>query len=141
MAMTSEEFRQLCSLANDRDQKHYAWIRHLLLLASGALTALVAFRAGTQSIGVALLFLRIGWVSLGLGILLGAFCLHGEVWTASKLAKLAAKEMMERLRQGESSPPSPIFANRPALYRWAEKCFYACLVVAVISLVTHAVLR
>jgi hypothetical protein len=143
MAMTTEEteeFRQLCSLANDRDQKHYAWIRHLLLLASGALTALVAFRAGTQSIGVALLFLRIGWVSLGLGILLGAFCLHGEVWTASKLAKLAAQEAIERSRRGESSP-SPIFANRPALYRWAEKCFYASLVVAVISLVTHAVLR
>jgi hypothetical protein len=134
--MTTEEFRHLCNLASDRDQKHYAWIRHLLLLASGALTALVAFRAGTQSIGVALLFLRIGWVSLGFGILLGAFCLHGEVWTARKLAELAA----ERLRQGEPLS-SPIVANRPARYRWAEKGFYAFLIVAVISLVTHAVLR
>jgi hypothetical protein len=134
--MTTDDFRHLCDLANDRDQKHYAWIRHLLLLASGALTALVAFRSGTQSIGVALWFLRIGWVSLGLGILLGAFCLHGEVWTASTLAKLAA----ERLRQGESLS-SPVFANRPPVYRWAEKCFYAFLIAAVISLVTHAVLR
>jgi hypothetical protein len=82
------------------------------------------------------LFLRIGWVSLGLGIVLGAFCLHGEVWTASTLAKLAA----ERLRQGESLS-LPIFANRPPVYRWAEKCFYGSLIVAVISLVTHAVLR
>jgi hypothetical protein len=138
--MTPEDFRQLCALADDRDKKRYAWIRQLLIVASGALTALVAFRAGSQSTGAALLFLRISWVALGFGILLGALSLHGEIWTAAELARLAAKEAAERSPRSDSSP-SPVVANRPALYRWAERLFYTSLILAVISLVAHAVLR
>ena len=138
--MTSEEFRQLCLLAEQRDQKHYAWIRQLLLLASGALTALVAFRAGSQSVGLSLWSLRIAWVALGLSILLGAFSLHGEVWSTAELARLAAKEAKERLYSGATGI-SPIVANRPERYTRAEGAFYTCLVVSVVALVIHAVLR
>ena len=138
--MTSEEFRQLCVLAEERDLKHYAWIRQLLLLASGALTALVAFRAGAQSVGPALWSLRVAWVALGFSILLGAFSLHGEVWSAAELARLAAKEAAERLRSGATGI-SPIVANKPPRYARAEGAFYTCLVTSVVALVMHAVLR
>jgi hypothetical protein len=138
--MTTEEFRQLCALAEQRDQKHYSWIRQLLLLASGALTALVAFRAGAQSVGPALWSLRVGWVALGISILLGAFCLHGEVWTAAELARLAAKDAKDRLESGRTGI-SPIVTNRPACYTRAERAFYISLVLSVLALVVHAVLR
>ena len=138
--MTTEEFRQFLALADDREAKKYAWLRQLLVIASAALTALVAFRAGSQSTGMALLFLRVAWVSLGLGILLGALSLHAEVWTAAELVRLASKEARERSSSGATAP-SPIVAQRPPIYRWAETFFYVCLTVAVVSLVTHAVLR
>jgi hypothetical protein len=138
--MTTEEFRQFLALADDREAKRYAWLRQLLVISSGALTALVAFRAGAQSVGLALLFLRIAWVALGLGILLGALSLHAEVWTAAELVRLASQQARERSSSGATGP-SPVVAKRPGFYRWAERLFYLCLIVAVISLVSHAVLR
>ena len=112
----------------------------LLLLASAALTALVAFRAGAQSIGPALWSLRVGWVALGLSILLGAFSLHGEVWTVAELARLVANDMQDRLQTGRTGI-SPIVTNKPARYSRAERAFYTCLVISVVALVLHAVLR
>src|SRR5438270_7907953 len=92
-------------------------------LASGALTALVAFRAGTESTGVALWSLRVGWVALGLSILLGALSLHGEVWIAAELSRRAATQAKERLYSGETGL-SPIVAHRPARYERSERAFY-----------------
>jgi hypothetical protein len=138
--MTSDDLRQIIALGDKRDEKHYAWVRQLLVLASGTLAALVAFRAGVQSTGIALLMLRIAWVSLGLGILLGALSLHGEVAKASLLAKAAAAKALEQSRRGETWT-LPVIAKKPAIYRCAEWLFYSALIVAVVSLVTHAVLR
>lgn len=138
--MTTEEFRQFLALTADREQKRYAWLRQLLVIASAALTALVAFRAGAQSTGIALLLLRIAWVSLGLGILLGALSLHAEVWIAAELVRLVSQQTKERSTSGATGP-MPVVAKTPPHYRWAERLFYLCLTVAVISLVAHAVLR
>jgi hypothetical protein len=137
--MTQQEFRDLCDLAKDRDQKHYSWIRQLLILASGALTALVAFRAGSNSTGIALWSLRVAWVALGLSILLGAFSLHGEVWTARELARGVAEQIKQRFSSGEA--PSLVVANRLPRYERAETWFYRSLIAAVIALVLHAVVR
>jgi hypothetical protein len=138
--MTPENLRQIIALGDDRDQKHYAWIRQLLVLASGTLAALVAFRAGAQSTGIALLALRIAWVALGLSILLGALSLRGEVSKAALLVKAAAAKAIEQSRRGETWT-SPVVAAKPAIYRWAEVLFYLALIVAVVALVVHAVLR
>ena len=138
--MTPEEFRQLCDLAKDRDQKHYAWIRQLLVLSSGALTALVAFRADAHSTGIALWFLRVVWVALGLSILLGSLSLHGEVWTARELARLAAEQAKERFSSDETGI-SPIVAMRHPRYERAERWFYRLLIFSVSALVLHAVVR
>lgn len=138
--MLKDDLQRIAALAVDRDQKHYAWIRQLLLLASGTLAALVAFRAGAQSTGAALWALRVAWVSLGLGILLGAAALHAEVWIAAALVKRSVAEALERAsRPGDS--PSPVVANKPALYKAADLGFRLSLLVAVVALVAHAVLR
>lgn len=137
--MTQQEFRDLCDLAKDRDEKHYSWIRQLLVLASGALTALVAFRAGFHSTGIALWSLRVAWVALGLSILHGASALHGEVWTARALAMGVGEQIKQRFSSGEG--PSPVVANRPPRYERAERWLYRSLIVAVIALVVHAVAR
>jgi hypothetical protein len=138
--MTAEELREVFALADKREEKRFAWLRQLLVLASGSLTALIAFRAGAQSTGAALLFLRSAWVSLGVAILLGAFSLHGEVWFARELVRLVVEENKARKVSG-ANLPSPSVARLPTRYRWAEILFYIALLVAVISLVMHAVLR
>jgi len=138
--MTADNLRQIIAMGDSRDEKHYAWIRQLLVLASGTLAALVAFRAGAQSTGIALLALRIAWVALGLSILLGALSLRGEVAKAALLAKAATAKAIEQSRKGEAWT-LPVTAAKPAIYRWAEVLFYAALIVAVVSLVVHAVLR
>lgn len=138
--MNTTKLQQLCDLAAKRDDKRYGWIRQLLLLASGSLTALVAFRAGEQSQGLALLCLQIAWATLGSGILLGASALHGEVWKATELAAgFAAAVKAEYDRSGV--PPSGIAATLPARYKRAEKGCYISLLVAVVALVAHAILR
>lgn len=138
--MKADELREIFALVDAREEKRYAWLRQLLLLASGSLTALVAFRAGAQSTGMALFFLRVAWISLGSAILLGAFSLHGEIWMAQDLVRLVVEENKERNLSG-AHPPSPSVARLPARYRWSERLFYAALVAAVISLVAHAVIR
>lgn len=138
--MTPDSLRQIIALGDARDEKHYAWIRQLLVLASGTLAALVAFRAGAQSTGISLLALRIAWIALGLGILLGAFSLRGEVSKAALLVKAAAAKAIEQSQRGEEWT-SPVVADKPRIYRCSEVLFYLSLIVAVVSLVVHAVLR
>ena len=138
--MTPENLRQIIALSDERDQKHYAWIRQLLVLASGTLAALVAFRAGAQSSGICLLALRIAWVSLGLSILFGALSLHGEVSKAALLVKAAADKAIEQSQRGEAWT-SPVVAKKRPIYKLSEVLFYSALIVAVVSLVVHAVLR
>ena len=142
--MNQEEFRQLCALAEKRNEKNQAWLRQLLMIASAALTALVTFRTGDQSIGLSLWCLRTGWVALGLGILLGAFSLHGEVWTTSEIARLAGEAAKTRCSGplgSSTSGPIPIFCTLPKRYQIAQTGFYGCLMLAVLALVSHAVLR
>jgi hypothetical protein len=138
--MTAEELRAVFALADAREQKHYAWLRQLLVLASGALTVLVALRAGAQSTGAALFWLRGAWVSLGIAIVFGAFSLHGEVWMARELVRLTVEENKQRNLSG-SRLPSPSVARLPARYIWSERLFYTALLAAVVSLVLYAVLH
>jgi hypothetical protein len=138
--MTADELRNVFALADQREEKRYAWLRQLVVLAAGSLTALVAFRAGAQSAGIALGFLRAAWISLGVAIVLGAYCLHGEVWLARELVRLVVEENKARKASG-AQQPSPSVAHLPKRYLWAERLFYTALLVAVVCLVTHAVLR
>jgi hypothetical protein len=82
----------------------------------------------------------IAWVALGLSILLCALSVRGEVSKAALLAKAAADKAIEQSQRGEAWT-SPVTAAKPAIYRWSEVLFYAALIVAVLSLVVHAVLR
>jgi cytochrome c biogenesis protein CcdA len=137
--MTADDLRQVFALAADREQKRYAFLRQLLVLASGALTALVAFRAGTASTGAALWALRVAWVALGAGILSGAFALHGEVWLAAGLARQAATAAKSKSQPGAGL--GPIAANLPPRYQRAVRVCYTSLLLAVLALVAHALLR
>jgi len=137
--MTDKEFQSVIDLAKERDRKLYDWLRHLVLLASGALTVLVALHPQSPVGCWPLLCLRLAWIALGLGILLGAFALHGEVWSAGALAR----QVGARLSDMPSQTGATLFVGTtlPKRYERARFCCYASLIVAVCSLVIYSVIR
>jgi hypothetical protein len=138
--MTQQDLKGLFDLAKERDQKMYAWLRHLVLLASGALTALVSLHAGAQSTEASLLFVRVAWLALGIGIVLGAFSLHGEVWISAELTKKLGRQLSARPADFNEQL-SPVLVTLPARYKWCTHFSYVSLVIAVVALVAYAISR
>lgn len=85
--MNPEELREVCAWAERRDEVLYRWVRHMILLATGSLSLLVALQSHHPDPGPALVFLRSAWISLGLCILLGSVVSYKEVWTRKALVK------------------------------------------------------
>ena len=134
--MTPEDANALSESVKKRNEKYYAWIRHLILLASGSLTVLVALYTKQPVSGFSLFCMKAAWVSLGLGILLGSVCLHGEVKSAVEMARLMG-EAVSSPRYGHTA----IHVILPARYKACEYACYVSLVCAVVSLVLFGVAR
>src|SRR4051812_3555475 len=64
---------------DERNEKRYAWIRYLLLLASGSLSVLISFNKDKQLTCLEHILFSIALLSLGLGILFGVIYLYVEV--------------------------------------------------------------
>ena len=131
--------QELAGLVKQREEKRYAWLRHLLLLASGSLSVLVSLRTGSHTVGLPHYCIAAGLASLGLGILLGAVSLYGEVRTAHDLVKRMSEEGLRRLKN-PGTPDELVSAQLPAGYAFAERVCYLSLVVSVISLVIYAII-
>jgi hypothetical protein len=131
-------YRQLAELSQIQMEKHYAWLRHLLLLASGTLSVLVALRASPPTAQTPHLFLSVALASLGLGILLGAVSLYGEYRIAIETVKKTGEELLRRLNNPGTADKS-FAVKAPTACIISERACYAFLVVAVISLVIHAI--
>lgn len=134
----NDSYQILAEVVQRREEKRYLWLKQLLLLATGTLSVLVSFRAGTTHTHTAHVFLSVGLASLGLGILFGSISLYGEVRMAHDAVEQTARELRRRLSNPET-PAEPIFAKRPVFYAIAQGCCYTVLVVAMISLVTYAI--
>ena len=134
-----EFFSRMEILIKEKESKRYAWLRHLLLLASGSLSVLVSLR-GTSPIGCLPHYcMAAGVASLGLGILCGAVALHGEVWTAHDLVVQMSK-YRDSLLVDPTTPFPGVLSKNPKRYRIAERLFYFFLVIAVLALVFYSVL-
>jgi len=138
--MNEKEHQELFGMMKEREEKRCAWLRHLLIIASGALTVLVSLHADKASTGISLLCMRIAWVSLGSGILLGSICLYGEVWHSSEMVNRMVEALLERDFRGVAVPNS-IFVLRPWWHKWSELLCYCSLVISVVALVAFALTR
>lgn len=131
--------RELVTLIEQREEKHYAWLRHILLLASGSLSVLISLRTGVHTVGFAHVCISAALASLGLGILLGAVSLHGEVTMKNVIIKRICEEAIRAL-QNPGTADEPVTAQLPFLYRAAQKLCYLSLAVSVSALVTYAII-
>ena len=134
-----DDFQELVQLSEKRDEKSYAWLRYLILLASGALTVLVSLQSGKSQVGLAALCLKVAWGTLGLGILLASVSLFGETWIAREMVKQFVEEKKRRLSSDDQTPWR-IVVRTPHILHWSERLAYISLIAALISLVTFAIL-
>ena len=133
--MNANDIRELFDMASKREEKKYAWLRWLLLLAAGAFTILVSFQTNKSSYDIARLLMRIAWGGLGLGILTGALALYGEVYKITILVKKLAVELNK-----EPEHRLPVTAKPTLLQRVSEPICYASLVISVLAMTTVAIL-
>ena len=138
--MNEQEHREIFALMKEREEKRCAWLRHLLIIASGALTVLVSLHADKASTGVSLLFMRVAWIGLGAGILLGSVCLHGEVWHSSEMVDKNVEALLQRDYRGVPIPDH-IVILRPWWLKWSERFCYCSLIISVVALVAFALTR
>ena len=134
--MTPSETQLLSEAVEVRNKKHYDWIRSLVLLASGALAVVVSLHSDKQLAGMPLIYMKVAWVSLGIGILLGSVSLHGEVWTSEETAQRLA-DALSRPHPGNIT----VYVALPWRYRVSTTICHLSLVCAVISFVLYAVSR
>lgn len=139
--MNRDEYLALLQTAQKRNAALYGWLRYLVGLASGSLAVLVSL-SGTGTPGsMAALCMRGCWISLGLGILLGASALYGEVWLARALVKRLLE--LDRSRScgdttGAGLPPAAVALPEP--FSRCEQGCYLALLVAVGFLIGFAIL-
>ena len=138
--MNEQEHRELFALMKEREEKRCAWLRHLLIIASGALTVLVSLHADKASTGTSLLCMRAAWIGLGSGILLGAVCLYDEVWHSSEMVNKNVEALLQRDYRGIPIP-THIIVFRPWWHKWSERLCYCSLVISVVALVAFALTR
>jgi hypothetical protein len=131
--------KDLEGLVNQQENKRYARLRHILLLASGSLSVLISLRAGFHDFGFPRYCISTALASLGLGILFGAVAIHGEVATAQDLVNQKKAQGRQLLDNPEANV-APILSALPRRYAWAERLCYFSLIVSVISLVLYAII-
>jgi hypothetical protein len=139
--MTKEELQEIFAWAEQRDAKLYAWLRHLILLGAGALSVLVALQPVHSATGLAAVFMRGAWISLGLGILLASVRLYAEVWTEKIKVKRLVNMRLSKPAVDGVSQNEPITTNLPWYILKAEPACYISFALAVVFLVISAVLR
>lgn len=140
--MTERDYRITLELARERDARIQSWLRYLVGLASGALAVLVALQKDTPLAAFPSACLRIAWGTLGLGILLGSVALYGHVFAQRGLVKQWVKDRSERA-EDEALGEAPSATTGPSMriFAWAERLCYASLIVAVVALVSFAMMR
>lgn len=109
-----------------------AWMRHVLLIASSALTLLVILNQEVPERVWPRYFLAAAWILLGTGIVAGAVASHATVRLLRSLAFLQELALMEELHLDRSSLPKPVLETRG--YRVSRTIMVIALVGAVICL-------
>ena len=143
--MLERDFQKLIEMSDRQNALYYGWLRQILTLAVGALSVLVSFHAGAGSTGIALAFLRLTWLTGGLGILAGAVAAFGETHQARGLVKARRQQIESVMKQtptGGTYPGIGPTVVKPAW--WMQYSATLCttsLTIAVVLLVGFALLR
>lgn len=127
------ELAQLVTLSAQRNEKLYAWLRWLVLLAAGVFSVMVGQLAGSHFSAIQLLLLKLALGLTAAGILSGSAAVYGEVSSLRQLVRNRATHITSVL-EGNEVDIDALVAVEPAWFlRQAEKVCYASLVCSLVS--------
>jgi hypothetical protein len=134
--MNESDLRQTLEMGQERDARLDSWMRYLVGMASAALTLLITQLKDIPTDPVQRGFLKLTWVSLGLGILAGSIVLFGRVFAQRELVKRWVKDRCDRSEIETYGATSwPTTGPNMILFRCAGRICYLALAIALISLV------
>lgn len=128
--------QQLQEVMQERNAKHYAFLRHILLMASGLFGVLVSFHSKAPADQGDRLYFLIALGTLALGILFGSFALYSEVSCLKRLQKGLAEEGKCMLQQGRDQ--QGVFLKPSWFFRIVELACYTSFFVSIAMLVTYS---
>ena len=122
---------------------YYAWIRHVVTLASGTLTVLVALKSNYVPVDPQHLWLlKLCWVVLALSILSGVLALRGEWQTPLDSANQIQKN---RKKHGEHYASQVVTSGSAIpvrkVFSYAAECLVPFYGLSLLLLVLFAVLN
>ncbi|MCB0763870.1 MAG: hypothetical protein KDB84_04135 [Flavobacteriales bacterium] len=131
--------RRVEEVFNKGKQAHFAWLRHILTMASGLVAIIVALRAGGAHTGLQHICFVLSVALLAAGILFGAVALYAEVALYQALGRGMAREMQRRLSGAEPSPDVAVAISGG--FRVAALCCYVSLALGLVALVIYAAVQ
>ena|ERR1700722_15585947 len=133
--MDIEDYKKV---QEEKDTKKYAWLRHIILMASGSLSVLISLHKDNICGVLTHVLFGASIALLGVGILCASIALYGEVHLAALRVKETGQYII-RQRKGDANPPFS-FLDMPPIFVVCEKICYVCLVLAIIFLVLYSTL-
>ncbi len=135
------DIKALSALGDKRNEKLYAWLRWLVLLAAGFFSLMVGQLAGQSFSQPQLLLLKLALSLNALGILCGSAALYGEVVSLRRLARHYKARIDKRLQaEDECVASEPVVGKPPAFLRASEWVCYVALMGSVVSWVAFIML-
>ncbi len=130
--MINEHIKLLSTVAEKRDEKLYAWLRWLVLLAAGFFSLMAGQLAGRSFEPTQFLLLKLAMALTAAGILAGATALYGEVSVQRRLAKDLGERIADILEETADESAGPIAARPTLLSRISERACYLSLAAALV---------
>ena len=132
--------QQLVTLADKRDEVNFAFIKQILLMASGLLGILVSLHKTTASTDNTRISFALALLLLSLGILLLSIALFAQVADGRTKFLRWKEELQLRLSNDTYQPKTMLSGNPPKIYGLCEIIGYSSLLLSIICLTIYAVL-
>jgi hypothetical protein len=121
-------------IEKEQSDKYYSFLKHLITSSTGLITAIVIFTNINEYNLINEIFRIITILSLGLGILLSAILLYGEIKTLNQL-RLNLGEHTNRLSVERNLNISFVQARKKEIYLKIEKFCFSFYGIFIISLI------
>ena len=136
----NSSLEQLAELAEKRDEVHFAFIKQILLMASGLLGILVSLHKSTSTDDNSRISFALALGLLSPGILLLTIGLSAQVAVRRDQFVKWKAEVLLPMQDENYRPKNMISGNPSKIYAACEKTGYVSLTLSVICLTIYAVL-
>jgi hypothetical protein len=127
--MTLDQLEKYSEL---RTEKSHAYLRWLMLIATGMFSLTVNVLFGKTYCGHPLFFLKAALTANAVGVLFGAIAVSGEAMLAKSVVRLLCDETTEAIKNRKAAPKTPLFCTLPPYMRYIENLFYISLCLSLV---------